>query len=101
MSWQDDLERLIDAVEVAEGGRLALVRAVRCSVHCEDYAEARQITKNSIIHRLWDFAMLEHPEIFVRFMGARWAPVGDGGNDPRNLNANWVGNVLGAWNRKA
>lgn len=99
MTWKDDLEHLIDAIEVAEGGPDALVRAVRCSVHCQDYLEARQITKTSILHRLWDFAMAQHPEIFVRYMGAKWAPIG-ASNDPNDLNANWVSNVLSAWNKR-
>ncbi len=33
---------------------------------------------------------------FVTYLGASWAPVG-AANDPRGLNANWVGNVRRLW----
>ena len=98
MTWRDDLTRLLDAIERAEGGRDALLRAVRCSLpSCADYAEARRIAENTVLHRLWDFAMLsDNRNPFIAFLGERWAPVG-ADNDPYHLNENWVKNVTAAF----
>lgn len=96
MSWHDEMEKLVDAIERAEGGKECLIKAVNCSVHCETYEEARQITKNSIIHALWDFASGAFPIGFTSFLGDRWAPIG-AENDPKGLNKNWVRNVFLFW----
>ena len=104
MSWPTPgVVRLIDAMVVAEGGDAAMVRAVQISVPtCGTIAEARVIAANTIAHALWDYVRLNHQpgmgiepsfEDFVAFLGSRWAPVG-AENDPTNLNANWVPNVL-------
>lgn len=97
MSWPTpEVNHLIDAMTRAEGGQDAMVRAVRCSMACADYAEARRIAANTIAHAAVDFVIGEHGfQTFVRFLGNRWAPVG-ATNDPTNLNANWVTNVLAA-----
>jgi hypothetical protein len=98
MSWPTaDVMRLIDAMVVAEGGPDAMVRAVRVSVpSCKDLREAREIAANTIAHALWDYAVGTNPgfrENFVRFLGARWAPL-EAANDPTHLNHFWVDNVL-------
>lgn len=86
----------IEAVQKAEGGEDALVKAVRRSVPtCADYAQALDITARSIVHRLSDYVKERWLVDFVHFLGARWAPVG-ADNDPHGLNANWVPNVLDA-----
>ena len=99
MSWPTPAaNRLIDAMVVAEGGPQAFVRAVRCSMPCRDYAEARQIAANTVAHAFSDFIFEPDnvpSEAFVRFLGARWAPVG-AKNDPNHLNEHWVPNVLSA-----
>lgn len=96
MSWPTpDVVKLIDAMVVAEGGKDAFIRAVRCSIpNTTDYAEARDIAANTIAHALADFVVNDDKLAeFVRFLGSRWAPIG-AANDPTNLNANWVSNVL-------
>jgi hypothetical protein len=39
-------------------------------------------------------------ELFIRFLAARWAPVGVE-NDPTNLNANWAGNVIALYSKRS
>ena len=89
--------RLIQAVVRAEGD---IVRAVQCSLPAvTTRAEALRVTARSALHALSDFYLHGAggtPADFVRFWGARWAPVGSA-DDPRNLNANWVPNVLVNW----
>ena len=104
MSWPTPgCNKLIDAMVKAEGGEHAFLVAVRCSLpRTKDYLEARQVAANTIAHRLWDYCVetgistmdpLKRP--FVSYLGSFWAPIG-AENDPKNLNKNWVPNVLAA-----
>lgn len=99
--WRVQRERLLEAVEAAEGGPEALVRAVRCSIPtAKGSVDAVEILQNSFEHALWDY-MLAQPgglAAFVAFWGARWAPVG-ASNDPTGLNAHWVTNTLAAYQK--
>lgn len=82
--------QLLQAVVTAEGN---IVRAVQCSVpSVTTRDQALRITARSIAHALSDFALATDRDGFVKFLGARWAPMGVA-NDPQNLNANWVPNV--------
>lgn len=89
--------RLLQAIVTAEGD---ILKAVRCSVPtCADRHEALQITCRTVNHRRREFLHslgASSDAAFVAFLGAAWAPVG-AANDPRNLNANWVGNVRKLW----
>ena len=101
MSWPTPgCIKLIDAMVKAEGGEHAFLVAVRISVpSCKDYPEARRVAANTISDALWDYIELDATgstqDHFVRFLGSRWAPFG-ADNDPKNLNKNWVPNVLAA-----
>ena len=98
MSWPTPgAQKLIDAMERAEGGPAAFIRAVQISMPTVgNSAQARVVAANTIAHALWDFFINAGTEdAFVRFLGGRWAPIG-AGNDPGNLNQNWVPNVLAA-----
>ena len=87
---------LIQAVVTAEGN---IVKAVQCSVpNVKDRAEAIEIVCRSAAHAMSDWVK-QDPErhaAFVKFWGARWAPVG-ATNDPTNLNSNWITNVTRLW----
>lgn len=109
MTWQQELDQLISAIVVAEGGKDAFVRAVRCSLPAtKDYVEAVAIAKNTILHQLWNYTMRD-PDSFISWFASRpdpehpgkntgWAPRG-ADNDPDDLNKNWPHNVLAAWHR--
>lgn len=97
MAWTDDYQCFLDAVEKAEGGPEALIRAVRCSIPgVQTHDEARAILDRSVRHALWDYAISPVPDAFVHFFASRWAPVGVA-NDPDGLNLNFVGNVLAGY----
>lgn len=92
----DVFAQLLQAVVQAEGN---ILRAVQCSYpQTQTRVDALAITARSAVHALADFVS-EDPglrEAFVTYWGARWAPLG-AANDPHNLNANWVPNVLTGW----
>ena len=87
--------KLIQAVVNAEGD---ILKAVRCSVpSTKDRQEALEITCRSAVHAMSDYVQQTgNASGFVKFWGARWAPVG-ASNDPQHLNVNWITNVLSLW----
>jgi peptidoglycan DL-endopeptidase CwlO len=89
---------LVQAVMNAEGGPDALIRAVNCSLRDVTTLQgALEVTCRTIAHRLSDYVLERRVGAdFVAFLGQRWAPLG-AENDPNNLNANWVPNVLKFW----
>lgn len=86
---------LVQAVVQAEGD---ILKAVQCSLpHISTRADALDVLCRSAVHRMGDFIREQgHREAFVTYFGSKWAPLG-ATNDPHNLNANWVHNVLSAW----
>lgn len=123
--YLDPFRLLLAAMVRAEGGEDAFLKAVRCSMPtCASYGEALARACKTIRNRVVAYQgfglspMLEththlgndpwtgedHPrrlvvsEKFIAFLGARWAPVGVM-NDPDNLNANWVRNVVAIYHQ--
>ena len=88
---------LIQAVVNAEGGGLAIVKAVQCSIPSVTTREqAIDVTCRSAVHAMSDFVKTSQASGYVAFWGARWAPKGVA-NDPTGLNANWTKNVSQLW----
>lgn len=88
---------LIQAVVNAEGN---ILRAVQCSLPSVQTREkALEVVCRSAVHAMSDYVRLQPSSRaeFIAFWGERWAPVG-AANDPRGLNASWVGNVRKLWN---
>lgn len=87
--------RLVWAIVIAEGGTLEhLLKAVRCSMPgVQTTDEAIEVTCRTVAHHAVDFLLTGNPTGFVSYLGAKWAPLGVS-NDPTNLNANWIPNVL-------
>lgn len=86
---------LIQGVIAAEGGRDALVRAVKCSLPgIQTFEQALAVTCRSAARALSDFVKTDASKRrdFLRFWGARWAPEG-AANDPTHLNQHWPKNV--------
>ena len=117
----DPFRPLLLAMIRAEGGQAAFIRAIQCSrPDVQDFGTALAIACKTIRNRVIDyqersigpplFVLSRHTrgdpwtgesfprriavsETFIRFLAARWAPVGVA-NDPTNLNINWAGNVI-------
>ena len=86
--------KLIQAVVTAEGD---IFKAVKCSVPTvRDREQALEITCRSAAHAMSDYIKAHSGPQFVKFWGARWAPVG-AENDPQGLNQHWTGNVIRLW----
>jgi hypothetical protein len=118
--YLDPFRGLILAMVRAEGGQAAMVKAVQCSrPDVTTFSAALAIACKTIRNRVIDyqergigplFVLVHHTrsdpwtmeaaprrlavsETFIRFLAARWAPIGVA-NDPTNLNSNWAGNVI-------
>jgi hypothetical protein len=94
---------LLQAVVKAEGN---IVAAVKCSIpNLDVFAQqqnrtsreyALRVLARSCAHAMSDYIKGSDPLAFVRFWGARWAPVG-AANDPKGLNQFWPKNVEKLW----
>ena len=85
---------LADAIYLAEGAENARKPFGILSVPCHGYGECRQICINTIrnnIRRYADYGYADYPT-YLDFLANRYAPIG-AGNDPTNLNINWLKNV--------
>lgn len=118
--YLDPFTPLLEAIVRAEGGEVAFVRALRCSFpNTKNYEEALSRAAKTLRNRAvaWEEfdqgPLLEtvrlygtdpwtgedrprrliFTEAFIAFLGARWAPIGVA-NDPDNLNAHWIKNVV-------
>lgn len=118
--YLDPFRPLLLAMIRAEGGQRAFIKAVQCSrPEVKDFAVALAIACKTVRNRVLDFEArglgavfvpirstrpdpwtgeanprrLALSDAFLAFLAARWAPIGVA-NDPTNLNANWLGNVL-------
>ena len=87
-----NIEKLADAIFLAEGGYKATYLYGIRSVKYENEEEARRICINSIKNNIKRWEKAGRPEDFITFMSRRYAPIG-AKNDPNNLNKNWVKNV--------
>lgn len=82
-----DVERLADAIYLAEGGaKTAHPYGILAKYKT---TTPRQACINTIRHAFRDW---DKRGDFISYLGARYAPVG-ASNDPRGLNKNWVKNV--------
>jgi hypothetical protein len=90
--------QLIAAVQQAEGGPDALIRAVQCSLPSVQTREkALDVACRSAVHAMDDFLRERGLRAdFVAFWAARWAPDG-AANDPTHINAHWSANVTQLW----
>lgn len=84
-----DVDRIVDAIYIAEGGLKAKVPYGILSVRVRDAAHARQICRRTVVnnHTRWEAA--GRPGAFVPFLGARYCPPAA---DPVG-HRNWVRNV--------
>lgn len=87
-------DRIVAAIYKAEGGAKAKKPFGILSVECNSYEECRQICLNTVRNNKKRYAEYGHKthDSFIEFLASRYAPIG-AGNDPRNLNKNWVKNV--------
>lgn len=84
----------VNAIYWAEGGKNARKPFGILSVKCEGYEDCRTICENTVRNNIRRFREYGHKEFndYLSFLASRYAPVG-AGNDPKNLNKNWIKNV--------
>ena len=88
--WTDS--QIADAIYLAEGGEKAKKPFGILSVPCNGYDECRKICLNTIRNNRARFLKQDVYSDYLEFLASRYAPVG-AGNDPKNLNINWLKNV--------
>lgn len=87
-------EQIVNAIYKAEGGDHAEYPYGIRSVSCGTRDECRKICRNTVKNnrlRYAQYGKKSHPD-FITFLASRYCPVG-AGNDPKNLNKNWIKNV--------
>lgn len=87
-----EINRIVDAIYVIEGGQNAVRPFGIMSVKCEGYSDCRQIAFNTVRnnHRRWIDA--GEPGDFLEYLRNKYAPI-DAENDPRGMNKNWLPNL--------
>jgi len=86
-------EQIADAIYLAEGGKKAKVAYGILSVQVKDEAGARKVCLNTVRNQKKRHAEHNCGFSFLECLQRRYAPIGSF-NDPRNLNSNWLKNVL-------
>ena len=114
---------MLQAIVDAEGGREAYIRAIECSrPEVSTFEVALAVGAKTVRNALGmypgsPFVLMPHTgpdpwtgengarrhcysHDFIARLGSHWAPIG-AANDPKNLNLNWVPNVLAAYRKHA
>lgn len=93
-----DIDRLAEAIYIAEGSDMAKKPYGILSVQCEGREQCGKICRNTIRNNLkrWDKAGRKEP--YLEFLARRYAPIGVE-NDPKGLNRNWLKNVEFYYNK--
>jgi hypothetical protein len=96
-----NVEKLVSAIYLAEGGERAKKPFGILSVPCSDYSSCKKICTNTVRNNLKRWEKAGKPGDYLEFLSKKYAPVGMGknSNDPRNLNKNWYSNVKKIYGR--
>ena len=85
------VNRLVDAIYQAEGGKETSYPFGIKSVACEGYVECRQVCVNTVVNNVgrWENAKSNgYSESYLTFLWKRYCPP-----KAHRLNENWLGNV--------
>lgn len=101
--WRLDPD-FLEAIRQTENGGPGREFGV-LSVSAPGYQSQLMVACHTVAHRLtefdgnplaWVFSRIRYRREFVRWFSGIWAPVG-AGNDPENLNLNWLTNCWSAY----
>lgn len=89
-----NVERIVDAIYLAEGGKKAQYPYGIRSIECSSDKECRQICVNTVRNNIKRYNDYGHKtySTYLEFLASRYAPL-DANNDPKNLNQHWLKNV--------
>lgn len=85
-------EEIVNAIYWAEGGPKTNHPYGVLSVKCDSSEECRRICRNTVRNNRKRFSNQTLFTDYLEFLSSRYAPIG-AGNDPTNLNKNWLKNV--------
>jgi hypothetical protein len=83
-----NIEKLVDSIYVAEGGKNAKVPFGILSVRCEGYKECRSVCRNTVRNNIVRWNKAGRPSDFISYLGGKYCPV-----SCSPLNKNWIKNV--------
>jgi hypothetical protein len=83
-----DVNRLVKAIYIAEGGENAKKPFGVLSVPCSTFSGCERICRNTVRNNIKRWKKAGEPTDFISFLGARYAP-----RSSHPLNANWIPNV--------
>ncbi len=86
------VDRIVDAIYLAEGGVKAKKPFGILSVPCRDYKECRVIAKNTVRNNFERWLKHSSSITYLQFLASRYAPIG-ASNDYQGLNQYWLKNV--------
>ena len=86
---EDIIDKLADAIYKVEGGAKTKHPYGILSIKTKD---PRKVCKNTIRNNFARWEKAGRPNSYLEFLASRYAPIGSG-NDPKNLNKNWLGNL--------
>lgn len=86
------INKIVNAIYKAEGSEKAKKPFGILSVPCNGYDDCREICFNTVRNTFGRWKKSNNGLDFISFLGMRYAPIG-AGNDPNNLNQNWIKNV--------
>lgn len=93
---RENIQKIVNAIYHAEGGRNAKKPFGILSTACANYRECRRVchqtVRNAGIGYLRSKKDKHHHEDFISYLAKRYAPIG-AENDPAGLNRHWVKNV--------
>ena len=83
-----NIDKMVKAIYLAEGGSHAKKPFGVLSVKCESYRACERVCRNTVRNNIRRWKEAGEPSDFISFLGARYAPV-----QCSPLNRNWVPNV--------
>lgn len=89
-----NVEKMVKAIYVAEGGTHAKKSFGILSVPCTGFSDCQRICRNTVRNNIRRWNKAGDPTDFISFLGARYAP-----RSCHPLNENWVKNVRSLYER--
>ena len=86
------INKLLEAIYQAEGGKKAKVPYGILSVKVSGHDEAKRVCRNTIVNNYRRWQEAGKPGGYLEFLAKRFAPIG-AGNDLKGFNQHWLKNV--------
>jgi hypothetical protein len=89
-----NVNALVQAIYIAEGGRNARKPYGILSVPCSTFPDCERVCRNTVRNNIARWEKAGRPEDYISFLGNRYAPISS-----HPLNRNWIPNVKKIYNQ--